>query len=64
MSRVLVMLALTTMLAGCGSDPRDVVWNTVEGIGRGACQAAQSCTNTCPEGERFSGRTNRCMPDR
>ena len=64
MTRTAAIVALLAVLAGCGSDPRDVVWSAVEGVGRNACEAARSCSNTCPEGQRYDGRGQRCLPDR
>ena len=64
MIRLGATAVLAAMLAGCGSEPADVVWSAVEGLGRSACEAAQSCANTCPEGQRYDGRGLRCLPDR
>ena len=64
MTRPLLLATVTVLVAGCGSKATDVVWNAVEGFGRNVCEAARSCANTCPEGQRYDGRGQRCLPDR
>ena len=52
------------LVAACGGEPQDMVWATIEGLGRSLCEEAGSCTNTCPEGQTYNGRSNTCRPAR
>ena len=64
MSRLGALLVLMAMLAGCGSESADVVWSAVEGLGRSVCEAAQSCANTCPDGQSYNPASRTCRPMR